>query len=230
VVCLIIMNWNCKKFKSNVLLCAGSLFLLLIFHFSLCTVSCADSSVDEDITQIQNAYDVIKDIKGSFTQKSHIKDLKRIDIYGGDFFIKRPTKMKWEYKGKTPQEVIISNDEIIIYQKKERQAFKGSFDRATYGQAPIALLSGFGRIQEEFNVSNKNGRLFLKPKKPMGNIVSIEIETSEDKFPIKSFIVNDSRSNRIEITLKNVEINTGLEDRLFELSLPKGVNVYEHNP
>ncbi len=230
MVCLIIMNWNCKKFKSNVLLCAGSLFLLLIFHFFLCTVSYADSSVDEDITQIQNAYDVIKDIKGSFTQKSYIKDLKRIDIYGGDFFIKRPTKMKWEYKGKIPQEVIISNDEIIIYQKKERQAFKGSFDRATYGQAPIALLSGFGRIQEEFDVSNKNGRLFLKPKKPMGNIVSIEIETSKDKFPIKSFIVNDSRSNRIEITLKGVEINTGLEDRLFELSLPKGVNVYEHNP
>ncbi|MBM4139989.1 MAG: outer membrane lipoprotein carrier protein LolA [Nitrospira sp.] len=224
------MNRNFKKFKSSLLLCTGFLFSLLGFYFSLCTVSCAVLSVDEDITRIQNAYDDIKDIKGSFTQKSHIKDLKRIDTYGGEFFIKRPTKMKWEYKGKTPQEVIISNDEIIIYQRKERQAFKGSFDRATYGQAPIALLSGFGRIQEEFNVSKKNGRLLLKPKKSMGNIVSIEIETSEDEFPIKSFIVNDSRSNRIEITLKDVEINTGLEDRLFVPSLPKDVNVYEHNP
>jgi outer membrane lipoprotein-sorting protein len=138
--------------------------------------------------------------------------------------------MKWEYKGKTPQEVIISNDEILIYQKKEKQAFRGKFDRATYGQAPIALLSGFGRVQEEFNVSKKNGELLLTPKQLMGNIVSVEIETSEDEFPIKSFIINDSRSNRIEITLKDVEINTGLEDRLFELSLPKGVNVYEHNP
>lgn len=230
MVCLIIMNWNCKKFKSNVLLCAGSLFSLLFFHFFLCTVSSADSSVDDDITRIQKAYENIKDIKGSFTQKSHIKDLKRTETYGGEFFIKRPTKMKWEYKGKTPQEVLINNDEILIYQKREKQAFKGKFDRATYGQAPIALLSGFGRIQEEFDVSNKNGRLFLKPKKPMGNIVSIEIETSEDKFPIKSFIVNDSRSNRIEITLKDVEINTGLEDKLFELSLPKGVTIFEHNP
>jgi chaperone LolA len=224
------MNRNFKKVKSSVFSFAGFLFLLLFFYFSLCTVSCADSSVNEDITQIQNAYENIKDIKGSFTQKSHIKDLKRTDIYGGEFFIKRPHKMKWEYKGKTPHEVIISNDEILIYQKKEKQAFRGKFDRATYGQAPIALLSGFGRVQEEFNVSKKNGKLLLTPKQPMGNIVSVEIETSEDKFPIKSFIVNDSRSNRIEITLKDVEINTGLEDRLFELSLPKGVNIFEHNP
>jgi len=224
------MKRNFKNSKSSLLAFFTFLFSLFFFHFSFCAVSSAVSAVDDDITRIQKAYENIKDIKGNFTQKSHIKDLKRIDIYGGDFFIKRPTKMKWEYKGKIPQEVIISNDEIIIYQKKEKQAFKSKFDRATYGQAPIALLSGFGRIQEEFDVSNKNGRLFLKPNKPMGNIVSIEIETSEDKFPIKSFIVNDSRSNRIEITLKDVEINTGLEDRLFELSLPKGVNVYEHNP
>jgi chaperone LolA len=224
------MNRDFKKVKSRVFSFAGFLFSLLVFYLFLCTVSCAVSSVDEDITKIQKAYENIKDIKGSFIQKSHIKDLKRTDIYGGEFFIKRPTKMKWEYKGKIPQEVIISNDEILIYRKKEKQAFRGKFDRATYGQAPIALLSGFGRVQEEFNVSKKNGKLLLTPKQPMGNIVSVEIEISEDEFPIKSFIVNDSRSNRIEITLKDVEINMGLEDRLFELSLPKGVNVYEHNP
>lgn len=224
------MDWNFKKVKSSVFSFAGFLFSLFFFHFSFCAVSSAVSAVDDDITRIQKAYENIKDIKGSFTQKSHIKDLKRTETYGGEFFIKRPHKMKWEYKGKIPQEVIISNDEIIIYQKKEKQAFKSKFDRATYGQAPIALLSGFGMIREEFNVSKKNGKLLLKPKKSMGNIVSIEIETSEGKFPIESFIINDSRSNRIEITLKDVEINTGLEDRLFELSLPKGVTVFEHNP
>ncbi len=224
------MDWIFKKFKSNALSFAGLLFSILFFYFSLCTVSYAVSPVEEDITKIQNAYEKIEDLKGSFTQKSHIKDLKRTDTYVGEFFIKRPVKMKWEYKGKTPQEVLINNDEILIYQKKEKQAFKGKFDRATYGQAPIALLSGFGRIQEEFNIAKKNGKLLLKPKQPMGNIVSIEIEISEDAFPIKCFIINDSRSNRIEIILRDIEINTGLEDRLFVPSLPKDVNVYEHTP
>ena len=64
----------------------------------------------------------------------------------------------------------------------------------------------------------------------MGNIISIEIETSSGDFPIKSFIINDRRSNRIEITLKNIEVNTGIKDSIFDFSLPEGTSIYEHNP
>ncbi len=193
----------------------------------LSAASIAFSSGDEEIARIQKAYENIKDISGSFVQKSYIKDLKQTETFKGQFFIKRPMKMKWNYKGEQAQEVLINNDEILIYQKKEKQAYRGKFDRDTYGQAPIALLSGFGKVREEFSVTGKNGKLLLKPKKPMGGIISIEIEPSGGDFPIKSFTVNDSYSNRIEMALKDVKINTGLEDRFFELSLPKGVTTLE---
>jgi outer membrane lipoprotein carrier protein len=215
-----------KGLKHNLLTYAICFFSLFFLQFSLFIISISASSGTEEIKIIQKAYENIKDIKGSFVQKSYIKDLKRTDTYKGEFFIKMPKKVKWEYKGETNQEVIINNDDILIYQKKEKQAFRGRFDKDTYGQAPIALLSGFGRIQEEFCVSEKNGRLILTPKKPMGNIVSIEIESSEDEFPISSFTINDSRSNRVEIELKDVKINTGLKDSLFELSLPESITIY----
>jgi len=185
---------------------------------------------DEEIQRIQRAYENITDIKGNFIQKSFIKDLKRTDTYKGQFFIKMPMKVRWNYKGEVAQEVFINDDEILIYQKKERQALRGKFDRATYGQAPIALLSGFRKIQEEFTVSKKNGNLLLKPKNPFGGVLSVEIEPSQDEFPISSFIIRDTRSNIIEIMLKDVEVNTGLKDALFKPSLPGDVKVYEHNP
>lgn len=218
-----------KRLKDNFLTFTVCFFLSFTFQLSFIAVLIA-SSVEEDSARIQKAYENIKDIKGDFIQKSHIKDLKRTDTYKGQFFIKRPMKMKWDYKGEAAQEVLINNDEIIIYQKKEKQSFRGKFDRDTYGQAPIALLSGFGKIREEFNISKKNSRLILKPKRSMGGILSIEIEPSEGEFPISSFIINDSHSNRIEIILKDVEINTGLEDSFFEPFLPKDVTTYEHNP
>lgn len=199
--------------------------LLFTMHYSLFTVF-----ADDDAARIQKAYKNIKDIRGSFVQKSHIKDLMRTDTYNGTFLIKKPMKMKWEYRGEKPQEVIINNDEIIIYQKNEKQAFKGRFDRATYGQAPIALLNSFGEIHEEFYISKKNNTLLLKPKRPMGSIASIEIEPSDGEFPISSFIINDSHSNRIEITLKSISINTGIKDSIFDFSLPRGASIYEHNP
>ncbi len=204
---------------------------LLVIVCLLYPISCL---ADDEVLKIQKAYENIKDIKGSFIQKSYIKDLKRTDIYKGQFFIKSP-KMRWEYKGDKPQIVYITGDDIIIYQKKEKQAFKAKFDRTTYGQAPIALLGGFGNIKNEFDVSiktetrtqNTEHRLLLKPKKPMGNIVSVEITTSSEEFPIESLTIIDTLSNRIDIYLKDVKTNTDLKDKLFEFSPPEGVNVLQ---
>ncbi len=202
-----------------------TIFLFYFFTFSLLPL--AFCLADDEVTRIQKAYENIKDIRGNFIQKSYIKDLKRTDTYKGQFFIKSP-KMRWEYKGDKPQTVYITGDDIIIYQKKEKQAFKAKFDRATYGQAPIALLGGFGNIKNEFDVSIKSEqKLLLKPKKPMGNIVSVEITTSSEEFPIESLSIIDALSNRIDIYLKDVKINTELKDKLFEFSPPEGVNVLQ---
>ncbi len=187
-------------------------------------------SAGEEVAGIQKAYENIKDISGGFTQKSYLKDLKRTDTYSGRLFIKKPQKMKVIYKGENPAEIFINNDSVVIYQKKEKQAYKSAFDGNTYGQTPIVLLSGLGKMQEEFSVTEKNGRLFLKPKKPMGTIMSLEVETSDGEFPIKALTIHDSASNRITITLKDIKINTGIDDKVFEPSLPKGTAIVEHNP
>ena len=203
--------------------------ILFVLTCIVYPASCIASSSDDEVARIQEAYRNISDMKAGFVQKNYMKDLGRTDTYRGILFIKRPSKMRWEYKGDKPQEIIINNDKILIYKKAEKQAFKSAFSRQTYGQAPVALLSGFGKVREEFNITKKNKKLLLIPKNPMGNIVSIEIETSDEDFPIKSFIINDMRSNRIEIQLKDIEINTGIKDAAFDFSLPEGVNIYEYN-
>ena len=193
-------------------------------------VSCQSyaSSCDDAVTGIQKAYEGIKDLSGTFVQKSHIKDLKRTETYKGEFFIKRPLKMKWSYTGQQEQDVFIDENTILIYQKHEKQAFKAQFASETYGQAPLALLGGFGNIREEFTTSEKDGKLLLKPKKKMGEIVSIEIVPSEDAFPIKSITIHDSYGNTIDIALENVKVNEGLNDSLFRPSLPKAVTVLDY--
>ncbi|HMK49794.1 MAG TPA: outer membrane lipoprotein carrier protein LolA [Thermodesulfovibrionales bacterium] len=202
---------------------------LIIFLSSLIGISRA-VSVEDEAAGIQKAYENIKDISGTFTQQSYIKDLKRTDAFKGDLFIKKPHKMKISYKGDNPTDIYVSNKSVLIFQKKEKQAFRSPFDSGTYGQTPIVLLSGLGKLREEFTVSEKDGRLLLKPRKPMGAILSIEVETAEGAFPVKSLTIYDSASNKITITLKDVKVNVGLEDSFFVPALPKGVTVMEHNP
>lgn len=189
----------------------------------------AASSAESTVEKIQKAYENIKEIKGSFVQKSTIKDLRRTDTFKGTFIIKLPSKMRWRYAdSKQFTEVVIDHDNLLIYQKNEKQVLKGRFDRESYGQAPIALLGGFGNVEKEFDVSEKEGRLFLTPRKPMGGVVSVEVIPSDGEFPIAALSIIDRRSNRIDITLNEVSVNPGIKDSAFEFSVPQGVSVYEY--
>jgi chaperone LolA len=185
------------------------------------------AGIDEGITRLQKAYEGVTDIRGSFIQKSTIKDLKRTDTYKGEFFIKPPLKMKWVYRGNAAQDIIVNNDAMLIYKKTENQAYKTKFDKETYGQTPVALLGGLGKISEEFTITTKGDELLLKPRKAIGTITSIRIVLSDEGFPIKTFTIYDSRSNVIEIELKDIRVNSGMKDSLFDLSVPKGVNIFD---
>lgn len=183
------------------------------------------------VEAIQKAYENIKDIKGTFVQRSTIKDLKRTDTFKGSFVIRVPSRMRWQYHGDNKQdtEVIINKGEIIIYQKSEKQAFRGKFDRESYGQAPIALLEGFGNIEKEFDVNAREGKLMLRPKNGMSGVVLVEISPSSGEFPIASLTVIDKRSNRIDIAFKDVVLNSGVQDSAFSFIPPHGVSVYEYS-
>lgn len=203
------------------------------YLFLAAWIACLSSALsiaapaDDQVAKIQRAYENIRDIKGDFVQKSFIKDLKRTDIYNGHFFIK-PPKMKWEYSGKKPQVIYVKGNEIIIYQKKENQIIRSQFDRATYGQAPISLLAGFANIRQEFEViSNTANGVVIKPNKPMGNIERIEIITSDSAFPIASLNIIDNLANKVEITLKDVKTNTGLQNAVFDFTPPKDAVLLE---
>jgi len=208
-------------------------FLTLCFFALLCAGASMTLGEESAGDKIQRAYEHIQDIKGEFVQKSHIKDLKRTDTFKGTFVIKMPSHLRWQYydeKKRHFTEVLITHDELLIYQKDEKQVFRGKFDSESYGQAPIALLTGFAHIDREFTVTEKNGKLLLKPRKAMGSVVSIEITPSDGEFPIDSLTIIDRRSNTVSITLKDVRINSGVKETAFSFSPPQGVSVYEYRP
>lgn len=198
---------------------------------SLCVLLTFKSScgAETSLERIRKAYEGIRDIKGGFIQKSHIKDLGRTDRFNGTFMIKIPDRMRWQYHGdKSSEEVIINNGVMIVYQKREKQAFKTGFDKDAYGRSPLALLGGLGEISKEFEVVRNDDRLLLlRPRAPMGGIVSVEITLSDGDFPVGSILITDKRSNTIEIALKDISVNSGLRDAAFDFSLPKGASMYD---
>jgi chaperone LolA len=210
--------------------CRSIQALLLFFVIMLpavFTFPVRAEEADDTVSQIQKAYEGITDMRGNFVQKNIVKDLNKTDTYTGEFFVKRPLRMKWAYKGKAAQDLLINNDTVLIYKKGDSQAYRSAFTKEAYGQTPVVLLTGMGNLRNEFIVTGKNNILQLKPRKAMAGIASITVFISETGFPIQGFTIQDGRSNTVEIRLSNITINSGLKDSLFDLNLPKGVNVYE---
>ncbi|MBI4679728.1 MAG: outer membrane lipoprotein chaperone LolA [Nitrospirae bacterium] len=221
---------SCQLSVKKVLFCLFSfLMLLLTVHCTLFTASHA-STVDEVVGRIQKTYSEIKEVQGKFSQTSYIKDLDKIERYEGEFFIKKPSSMRWNFSKPRDEEIIIKENDIWIYKKSEKQALKSAFNKDAYNHVPIALLNNFGDLKNNFDIKLiKDDTLELTPKRRMGFINKLLLEINSTDFPVKTFSVFDLYGNKINITIKNVKINSGLEDSIFTFKLQPGVEIFDLN-
>ena len=188
------------------------------------------STVDEVVGRIQKIYGEIKEVQGKFSQTSYIKDLDKIERYEGEFFMKKPSSMRWNFSKPRDEEVIIKENDIWIYKKSEKQALKSAFNKDAYNHVPIALLNNFGDLKNNFDIKLiKDDTLELTPKRRMGFINKLLIEVNSTDFPVKTFSVFDVYGNKINITIKDVKINSGLEDSIFIFKLQPGIEVFDLN-
>lgn len=180
------------------------------------------------VERIQKTFSGINDMKGSFSQTSYIKDLEDTQQYAGTFYIKKPSQAMWEYSKPRDEKIVIQDTETIIYKKSENQVIKTKISREAYNQAPITLLGRFGNIREDFTISmpDKNA-LQLIPKKKVGIIRTLVLETVPEGFPVKLFTIIDTYGNIIMIELRNIITNSGLDDEFFKFKIPEGAEVYD---
>lgn len=193
------------------------IYLLLITHYTLPVTAVEAASVDETISMIEKKAGEIRDISGSFSQKSFLVDLERTEEYTGNFFIKKPSQIRWQYDEPRDEEVYIRADEIWIHKRVAKQAIRSRFTENAYGQAPIALLGSLENLKTDFDISatDKNDILNLKPKHKIGSIKELLLEVSNADFPVRSFTIFDIYGNNVIILIKDVHTNTGLDDSVF---------------
>jgi outer membrane lipoprotein carrier protein len=232
-----IRSWEDKKRKSLNFSASKLLNFCLLLFTVLCSLftavyapasSVGGSDVDDAVSRIQKKYAEIKDMRGNFSQTSNLKDLDRIEKYEGKFFIKKPYSMRWMYSNPRDEEIIIRDTETWIYKKSAKQVLKSSSGKESNRQVPVAMLSSIETLKTDFDIAMiKKDILEVKPKHQIGSIKKIILELSSADFPIKAFTIFDINDNKIDVVIKDVKINTGIEDSFFIFKAPPGVEVYD---
>jgi outer membrane lipoprotein carrier protein len=194
----------------------------------------ASPSAQDVATSLQRKYDTIRDFSTDFVHLYEGGVLKRKREERGSLLVKKPGKMRWNYKS-PDEKVFVSNGvRLIQYFPQEKRALVGPVPDDD--QAAVLFLSGKGNLTRDFDVSFGQASkpdawtLRLQPKKPQQEYDWLEVTAARDTFRLQSLTVAEKQGSRSTFTFANFKENPGLADKEFDFSIPRGVEVTNAGP
>jgi outer membrane lipoprotein carrier protein len=154
--------------------------------------------------------------------------LGREVVESGVVSVKRPGRMRWEYKEPEPKLFVSDGRTFSFYVPADRQVVVSEQDPER--SLAARLLSGRGGLMDEFEASLDEPleagvfRLRLVPRRPQSDVERAILDV-EASGRIRSILLEDIQGNRTRFRFENVRENTGLRDSLFRFDVPAGVEV-----
>jgi outer membrane lipoprotein carrier protein len=169
----------------------------------------------------------VLDLKGRFVQSYRSGLLGREIVERGTLAVKRPGRMRWEYRDPEAKTFVSDGKTFYFYVPADKQVVVR--DQADNHGITADLLSGHLDILAQFDVGIETPapgreRLRLVPKKPDGEIERLYIE-ADATARIQAIEIMDAQGNRSRFDFQDIKENVGLPDSLFHFDIPHGVEV-----
>lgn len=192
-------------------------------------------TVEEVIDRLQTSYERVEDFKAQFVQESTNRSLGRTLTASGEVAMKKPGKVRWEYRSPEPRLIVSDGRTLWIYSPEDRQVFVQGAAEVLSGIS-LNLLAGLGNLRRDFRIraiahagteASKIYLLELTPKKPEAALERLILEVDQETFLVEKAVFFDAYANTTTIAFQNLSINTGLPDSRFAFVPPPGVEVIE---
>lgn len=151
--------------------------------------------------------------KGAFTQVNPDNTLSK-----GDFMIKRPGKMRFEYAKPNPALVVASSGQVAIFDKKSSAGPQGF----PIGQTPLGLilkknvnLSASGMVIRHIEEGPTTKVTAQDPQHP--DYGSIELVFTANPIELRQWIVTDQSGKKTTVVLGELDKRVQLSNSLFNI-------------
>lgn len=194
--------------------------------------------VREVVRKIQARYEQTKDLQAEFRQVTTIEGFATPLTSSGNLFIKKPGKLRWDYREPDVQEIYVNGNDLMMYVPQHKQVLVGKLTQMSASQAPLQLLQGAARLEEHFEAQATLGGergegglplVTLIPKEAgpesVKTVVRIVVEAQPKTYFIKTVSIHEVSGNVATFQFSNLQPNTGLKGTLFEFVVPAGVEV-----
>ena len=190
------------------------------------------------VKKVQERYDQLKDLQADFQQSTRIEGFEKTLLSSGHLYLKRPGRLRWDYREPTPEEIYVRQNEVMMYVPEHQQVLIGKLTQLAASQAPLQLLQGLGRLEDHFTLQPvKGGRrgegglplIALYPKgaedETMRTVEYITLEVQPKAYVLKTVAIHEVGGNVSTFRFTNIQTNGGLGNDLFDFRPPDGVEV-----
>jgi outer membrane lipoprotein carrier protein len=182
-------------------------------------------------TALQKKYDRISDFTADFVHEAEGGLLGKKQIERGIVRVKKPGKMRWDYK--SPEEKLFLSDghRIYLYVPADNQVIISPVPEQDQATTAVLFLVGKGNLTRDFTVTYAEGggpdtyALRLQPKLPERDYDWLQLVVDRRTLQIRTLTAADSQGGRSTFQFSNFKENTGLSDKTFTFKIPRGADV-----
>jgi len=190
------------------------------------------------VRQIEAAYRNTRELQTDFVQTTQYEGFDTPYISKGRLSIRRPDRMRWDYKEPSHHQIYVNGDTVIYLVPEHQQAIRSSMDREVHTPVPLMLLAGAATLSEQFSIAwdgapgKRAGAysLRLTGKGAGASLAPMTIEAAADTFLIRRVILHDPSGAETSFEFSHLALNGGLDDSLFVFTPPAGIEVVDAPP
>jgi outer membrane lipoprotein carrier protein len=201
-------------------------------------ISKGQKEVLEVMKKLQARYEQTKDLQADFQQTTRIEGFATPLTSSGRMLIKKPGLLRWDYRDPTVEEIYVNRNDVMMYVPEHKQVLVGKLTQMAASQAPLQLLQGVAKIDEEFEIESTRGGergesglplITLTPKSTepdaSRSVSKLVVEVQPKIYYIKTVTIHEISGNISTFAFNNLKPNTGLKSDLFVFKVPAGVEV-----
>jgi outer membrane lipoprotein carrier protein len=188
-------------------------------------------SAAELAVKLQSKYDGVTTFSADFTQEHQGGVLKRKLVEQGSLLVKKPGRMRWEYK--TPEKKLFVSDGTAIYfhDLASNQVTVSEMPQANEATSAALFLLGKGNLARDFNASFGTGGapdtyvLRLDPKREQADYDWLELTVDRQSLQLRGMTAAEKDGGRSTFLFSHFKENVNLADKTFVFKIPPGAEI-----
>ncbi|OFW06871.1 MAG: outer membrane lipoprotein carrier protein LolA [Acidobacteria bacterium RIFCSPLOWO2_02_FULL_67_36] len=180
---------------------------------------------------LQKKYDTIRDFTADFVHNYESGMLHKKLSERGTVRVKKPGKMRWDYKSPDTKLFVSDGLRIYSYVPADNQVIVSPVPPEDQATTAVLFLVGKGNLTRDFTVTYAQGgidttyALRLEPRLPERDYDWLQLVVDRASLQFRELTAADKQGGRSTFVFSNFKENVGLADKIFAFKIPRGADV-----